>query len=52
MKKEYRKPEFQVAALAAEDICASGVPQPEKVSATITISSGDWELDEGVVDIF
>ena len=52
MKKEYRKPEFQVAALAAEDICASGVPQPGQVSATITISSGEWELDEGVVDIF
>ena len=52
MKKEYRKPEFQVAVLAAEDICASGVPQPGQVSATITISSDDWVSDDGVVDIF
>ena len=51
-KKEYSKPESKIEALMTEELCASGVPQTEKVSATITISSDDWELDNGVVDIF
>ncbi len=51
-KKEYSKPESKIEALMTEELCASGVLQPEKVNATITISSGDWEPDDGVVDIF